>query len=44
MHLHRRLGDHQLARDDLVRCTLGQRAQDHYFAARQALDRGGGRR
>ena len=29
MHLHRRLGDHQLARDDLVRRAFGERAQNH---------------
>jgi len=36
MHLHRRLGDDELARDDLVRGAFGEGSQDRHLSAREA--------
>src|SRR5262245_49049699 len=38
VHFNRRLGDDQLARDDLVRRPFRERSQNHQLAARQASD------
>src|SRR5262245_12885703 len=35
VHFYRRLGNHQIAGDNLVRCALHQHAQDQGFPARQ---------